>query len=80
METLKGGGVVPVINFILVYSTLGIELILYWNGVMDVYGVDTTGQLIPFTIDVCGLVKILFTPLFEASLSRPPKAYCFTRY
>jgi hypothetical protein len=70
--------VVSVINFILVYSILGIELILYWNGVMDVYGVDTTGQ--PFIIGVCGLVKILFTPLFEASLSRPPKTYCFTRY
>ncbi|GAB1320952.1 hypothetical protein MFIFM68171_11162 [Madurella fahalii] len=61
----------------LVYSILGIELTLHWNGITDVYDVATTGQLIPFTIGLCGLVKIIFTPLLEVRLSHPYKTYFF---
>ena len=49
----------------LVYSVLGIELTLHWNGVTGVYSVGTTGQLIPLTIGLCGLLQIICLPLFD---------------
>ncbi|KAF4468670.1 hypothetical protein FALBO_4435 [Fusarium albosuccineum] len=60
--------VIPYLRaFSLVYSILGIELTLHWNDVTGVYDVNTTGQLIPFTIGLCGLVQILYVPLLEVS-------------
>ncbi|KAL6363996.1 hypothetical protein LRP88_03429 [Fusarium phalaenopsidis] len=51
--------------FSLVYSITGIELTLYWNGVGGVYDVNSTGQLIPLTIGLCGLVQTLYVPTLE---------------
>ncbi|RTE81890.1 hypothetical protein BHE90_003606 [Fusarium euwallaceae] len=51
--------------FSLVYSITGIELTLYWNGVRGVYDVNSTGQLIPLTIGLCGLVQTLYIPTLE---------------
>lgn len=55
--------------FALVYSVLGIELTLYWNGVTEVYSVRTTGQLIPLTIGACGLAQFLYAPAVDVSRS-----------
>lgn len=54
--------------FSLVYSITGIELTLYWNGVEGVYDVNSTGQLFPLTIGLCGLVQILYVPTLEVSM------------
>lgn len=32
---------------ILVYSTIGVELTLYWNSISDIYSASSTGQIIP---------------------------------
>ena len=47
------------------YSITGIELTLYWNGVGGVYDVNSTGQLIPLTIGLCGLVQTLYVLTIE---------------
>lgn len=41
------------------WSIAAIELTLAYNSVQGVYGIDSTGQLIPFIIGVLGLLRVL---------------------
>ena len=43
----------------MIWSLVAVELTLYWNGVTGVYGIDSTGQLIPFITGVLSLVGLL---------------------
>lgn len=40
------------------YSIISVELMLYWNGITDVYSIRSVGQLIPFVIGLAGLLKV----------------------
>ena len=43
------------------FSILAIELIIRWNSISGVYTIGSTGQVIPFTIGIGGLIKVLST-------------------
>jgi len=51
---------VPVAVCSLVVSVIGIELMLVWNDVSDVYSVRSTGQLIPLCVGLIGLLPLLW--------------------
>ena len=51
------------------YAVVGIELMLTWNGINDVYTITSTGQLIPFVIGVVGFFKTLHDIHFELKVS-----------
>ncbi|KAF2432371.1 hypothetical protein EJ08DRAFT_130734 [Tothia fuscella] len=43
----------------IVWTIISVELTLYWNGITDVYTLNSTGQLIPFIIGAVGFVRLL---------------------
>ncbi|KAL6716375.1 hypothetical protein ACLMJK_005941 [Lecanora helva] len=45
--------------FIVIWTILTVELTLAYNSISGVYKIDSTGQLIPFTIGVIGLGKTI---------------------
>ncbi|KAG9255658.1 uncharacterized protein F5Z01DRAFT_635282 [Emericellopsis atlantica] len=54
-----------------VVSVAGIELLLIWNGVSDVYGVSSTGQLIPLTMGLVSLMPLLWKLLRRYMAGEP---------
>jgi hypothetical protein len=44
----------------MLWSTLAVELTLRWNGVSGVYGISSTGQVIPFVVGVGILVTVIW--------------------
>jgi len=60
----------------IVQLVLGTELTLQWNYIQGIQSLRTVGQLIPAAIGVGGLVKVLWTALFERE---EQKALCFGR-
>lgn len=53
----------------LLYSLIGIELMLKWNGVTGVYTMRSVGQLIPFVIGLAGLLKVIYDAAREKLVS-----------
>jgi hypothetical protein len=61
----KGDGREPLMNLVastisFAVSVVGIELLLVWNGVSDVYGFGSTGQLIPLSAGLMSLLPMLW--------------------
>ncbi|KAI6784030.1 uncharacterized protein J7T54_004576 [Emericellopsis cladophorae] len=54
-----------------IVSVAGIELLLVWNGISDVYGVGSTGQLIPLTMGLVSLMPILWKLLRRYMAGEP---------
>ncbi|KAK4100408.1 hypothetical protein N658DRAFT_507921 [Parathielavia hyrcaniae] len=56
----------PIFSVILcIYPIIAVELILHWNSIRDVYTINTTGQLIPFTIALTGFVRCIYKSIEE---------------
>ncbi|OCK74898.1 hypothetical protein K432DRAFT_429753 [Lepidopterella palustris CBS 459.81] len=49
----------------ILWTIIGVELTLYWNGVSGVYELNSTGQFIPFVTGVVGLVRMLHLLLLD---------------
>lgn len=43
-----------------VTSITGTELALRWNKIEDVYFANTTGQLIPLILGLCGAIRVVY--------------------
>ncbi|KAE9366854.1 hypothetical protein N431DRAFT_445548 [Stipitochalara longipes BDJ] len=43
---------------VVIWSIIAIETTIKWNGIQDVYSIQSTGQLIPFIIGVTGFLKL----------------------
>jgi hypothetical protein len=43
-----------------VFAITGTELALRWNKITNVYFADTTGQLIPLILGLCGAVRVVY--------------------
>jgi hypothetical protein len=52
--------VFPIINLAcVIWSIIGIELVIKWNKITDVHTIQSVGQLIPFVIGIVALLKLL---------------------
>jgi len=48
---------------------IGTELTIQWNYIHGVHQIGVVGQLIPFSLGVGGLLKVIFAAIFEKDAS-----------
>jgi hypothetical protein len=56
---------------------IGTELTIIWNKIQGVQQIATVGQLIPFTLGVSGLLKVIWSALFEREQDHPERRYYY---
>jgi hypothetical protein len=55
---------------------IGTELTIQWNGIKGVQNLSSIGQLIPFTLGVGGLIKVVYTAVTERE-TRETDEWCY---
>ena len=49
----------------MIFAIASIELTLQWNAVTDVYGVDSTGQIIPLMVGAASLITVAWKLVWQ---------------